>query len=749
MGRPRNRQRPVTAREPGTDLQRAVWNLELAERRLIDGRAGGLLESVGELEQRLIDPGWQRFTAAMTQEFSDAGRQNMREVCRLMTVANPLLVRATALRSAYIHGGGVQRTARANGKGHDGEQDVQAAVSDFLTDDGNARSFTGPAARDRLEHTLASDGEFFVALITRPLTGEVQTRVVLADEIAEIATNPEDRSEPWFYLRRWTERRYAADGSTSDVERKQVHPCVDYRPATRPKTFAGAPVAWDKPMLHVNVGRPEHWQHGVPDVYSAIPWARAYKIFLEQWASLVAALSKFAWRTTAAGSKQARQIRGAVTAAAADPEQVGQVAITETGRALEAIPKSGATIDSESGRPLAMMVAAAMGVPVTMLLGDPGLTGARATAETLDLPTELTMGQRREVWSATDQRILRYVIAESVRAPRGPLKGTIKRDRFRDRELVELAGDTDATIDIIWPDLSDTTAKEKVDAIVSANATGTIPPEQILRLLLAALGVREADTIIEAMVGADGAFLWPGSPHPQPGVNATPATRTALAPDAAGGSPPAGTPDSTDPAAPGGGKPATSDPLSAAALQHANDGDWAALDADMAALAKAAQQHPTDATPAPQWADTTAVDNDWQVDAALARGADVAAAYGSESDGSDDALRRGYDIAAADAQITGGQAPTFETFAAAANAADQYDSTVQLDNRIAATAMRLGGYAATTGQPITACPYRGDGDEAALRRVWLTAYLRLRAADTAADPGSGTSGDGEPKPSDG
>ncbi|WP_344641712.1 hypothetical protein, partial [Kitasatospora cystarginea] len=177
-------------------------------------------------------------------------------------------------------------------------------------------------------------------------------------------------------------------------------------------------------------------------MYAAINWARAYKTYLEQWATLMSALSRYAWRTTAAGSKQARQVRAAVTAAnprtadTTDPSQVGQMVVTSPDATLEAIPKSGATIDSESGRPLAMMVAAALDLPVTMLLGDPGQTGARAVAETLDQPTELAMQQRREVWRSADLRILRYVIAEAVRAPRGALKGKIRRDQFRDRETV-------------------------------------------------------------------------------------------------------------------------------------------------------------------------------------------------------------------------------------------------------------------------------------------------------------------------
>ncbi|WP_344613339.1 hypothetical protein [Dactylosporangium salmoneum] len=521
MGRSR---RKVTVSESGpsrSDLQVALNNLELAERRALD--SAPLRESVTELEQRLFDPGWRRFVALTEQEFTDAGLRQMRAVCRLSTIANPLLKRGVGLRSAYVHGKGMQRTARANGKGHDGEQDVQAVITDFLSDEGNLRAFFGAAARDRLEHTLSTDGEFFAALITRPTTGAVQTRVVLADEIGEIICNPEDRSEPWYYRRCWVEESYDAQGAKRTVQREMLYPAVNYRPARKLPRLGAVEIAWDKPMLHVSVNRPEHWQHGIPDVYSAINWARAYKVFLEQWASLVAALSKFAWRTTADGAKQARQIRAAMTAAAPrfpgdnDPSTVGGTAITGVGHALEAIPKSGATIDSESGRPLAMMVAAALDMPVTMLLADPGQTGARAVAETLDRPTWLTTGQRREVWTACDQRILRYVIAEAVRAPKGPLKGKIVRDKFSDAEQVELAGDTDATIDIIWPDLDDTSVKEAVDAIVSANGTGTIPPEEVLRLLLAALGVRNADTIIEEMVGEDGTFKWPSQPGQQGG----------------------------------------------------------------------------------------------------------------------------------------------------------------------------------------------------------------------------------------
>jgi hypothetical protein len=75
-----------------------------------------LAESVADLERQLFDPGWIRFTAFAEQEFSAEGMRQLRAICRLFTVKNPLLKRGAAVRSAYVHGQGVAVTARANGR---------------------------------------------------------------------------------------------------------------------------------------------------------------------------------------------------------------------------------------------------------------------------------------------------------------------------------------------------------------------------------------------------------------------------------------------------------------------------------------------------------------------------------------------------------------------------------------------------------------------------------------------------------
>jgi len=215
-----------------------------AELREVSNNEAFLKESLTELERALLDPGWMRLVALSEMEFTPEGMRQMRAVCRLYGIANPLVKRGLAIRSAYVWGQGVEITARANGR-KDGEQDVQAVIADFLSDPGNLRAVTGPSARDQLEHALGTDGNVYVSCFTRPLAGQVSTRVIPADQIVDIICNPEDDSEPWFYHRRWVKTTIdpsTALPSTETLER--YYPALGYRPTARIRQFGQWPVAW-------------------------------------------------------------------------------------------------------------------------------------------------------------------------------------------------------------------------------------------------------------------------------------------------------------------------------------------------------------------------------------------------------------------------------------------------------------------------------------------------------------------------
>lgn len=503
-----------------------------------------LTEQITELEGALSEGGWDLFGGAQTDtEFSRDGLRRLTALCRLTTIANPLVKRGVGLRVGYVWGLGVSIGARSkSGAGQQGQtagkstQDVNAVVQRFLDDPSNRASWTGSQAREERERALATDGNQFIACFTAPLTGRVQVRTLPWDEITDVICNPEDRDEPWFYKREWTARDIdPLTGRIDSATHCVYYPSLDIAGGiptgpgrglrSRPRRLTlfdgdtGGEIQWDAPVLHVKVNALDGWKFGLPDVYAALPWSRAYKDFLEDWAKLVKSLSRFAWRLTTAGSKVskvANRVRQAIASQPLNdrtgaPSNAGAVSVGDPNVQLEAIPKTGATIDSESGRPLAAMVAAALGVPVTMLLGDPGVTGARATAETLDRPTELEMNLRRALHTETDRRLLDYVIDQAVKAKAGPLKGVAKRDETG-REVVTLTGDSDGsmrTVDITWPPLADTPIDVLVKAIVDADSTAKLDaaPLVVARLLLEALGVDDIDEVLEQLVDENGEFI--------------------------------------------------------------------------------------------------------------------------------------------------------------------------------------------------------------------------------------------------
>jgi hypothetical protein len=466
-------------------------------------------EALIDAQMAADEAGW----AKIGDEGTVLTREELRRASRLarvMAVADPLIRRAINLRIAYVWGGGVTIQAKQE---DDGGQDINAVIQAFLDDPLNQATFTSAQAREEFERRLATGGQSFEAFVTSPLSGRVQVRNVPADEVDDIVLNPDDKADPWFYKRTYSrtvvEAGYAGTRTRRET-RTVYYPALGYWPKQRPSTIDGRPVEWDKPVLHTFVNRPEGSLYGVGDVHAALPWARGYKEFLEDWARLVKALSRFAFRATAknrAGAAKTRAVIGAAPAAA--DGQVGQTVITGEGQSFEAIGKSGATIDSNSGRPLAAMVAAATDIPVTMLLADPGVTGARATAETLDKPLELIAGMRRDLHAARLRQVLGYVIDQAVKAPQGPLRGVRTVDQVTGREVIRLAGDQDRSIDVDWPDLSDTDVKTLVDAIVAADGTELVPELVTLRLLLMALDVDNIDEILEKVTDDDGNFVTP------------------------------------------------------------------------------------------------------------------------------------------------------------------------------------------------------------------------------------------------
>lgn len=460
-----------------------------------------LTESVRDLSLQLEDRGWKRVGTDDEATMSREALVQAAQDGRALAVAHPLVRRGISLRTSYVHGqGGPQVTV-------EDDDEVNGIVRSWWESRENQSSLTGPQARARLERSLSTDGNVFIACFTNPATGDVTNRTIPFEQITNIISNPEDRMQVWFYQRSYT-RKTEAFSTTEDTV-NVLYPDIAYAPALRPHRIQGMEVRWDQPVRHVKVNELDGWSYGIGDTFSIAPYARGYRDFLGDWLKLMKSLSQFAWRGTAEGKRaqKARQaLARAQTGVPGNDGSVGAAYVSAPGESLEAIPKTGATIDADSGRPILAMIAAGLDVPVTMLSTDPGITGARSTAETLDEPMFLAMRARQDVWTAVYVDIAEYRIEQAIRA--GALPGQIVRDAWTQTDHAVLAGG-EPVIHCDWPDLTTATIDQAVKAITDADATGKLPPLTIARLLLTALGVENIDDVLAELTDDDGQWRDP------------------------------------------------------------------------------------------------------------------------------------------------------------------------------------------------------------------------------------------------
>lgn len=470
-----------------------------------------LVERMAQLELALEDQEYHRLTWQATQEFSREGLREICELARVMWLKNPLIGRGVEVATNYVFGQGVNIHARST--------PVNEVIQAFLQDPRNRAELTSQQAMTIKDQELQITANLFFVFFTQPVTGRTRVRTIPFDEIDEVITNPEDAKEPWFYRRTSTSAKVDLATGTPVIETVfAYYPDWRYRPKAKPKTIGGKPVRWDTPVYHVKVNCLSDMRFGVSEVYSAIDWARAYKEFLEDWATIVRAYSRFAWQLTvkggrggvqAAKTKMASTLGGAsLSGAETNPPPVtGSMFIGQSETKLEPIRTAGATTSAEDGRRLLLMVAAAMGLPESFF-GDVSV-GSLATAKSLDRPTELKFRSRQTLWAEIFSEILSYVIERSVRAPRGALQGTVRVDD--DTVIVTLAVDPatgqplDATVDVDFPPILDHDTAGRIQSIVSAATldgkalAGTMDLPTVTRLLLTALGEDDVDALLKEL----------------------------------------------------------------------------------------------------------------------------------------------------------------------------------------------------------------------------------------------------------
>lgn len=476
-----------------------------------------LTERMAELELALEDANWMRLMFEGQQEFSREGLRKICELARMMYVKNPLIKRGVMVKALYVWAQGMNVKYK--------NPELNQVLQDFWDDPKNQAELTGHQAQILKEIDMQVESNLFFVFFTRPSDGRVRVRTLPVDEVNEIISDPQDAKTPWYYLRSWSEQGITTDGRRVTHARKAAYPDWKYNPTTRPTKIGGYDVRWDSPVYHVKDGGMSGWKFGVSTIYAAIDWARAYKEFLEDVASLMRAYSRFAWKRITKGKKAiaAEKARLATTLGVAGdasesnpPPVTGAMAFLAEGTDLQPMQLRGASISPDDGRRLLLMVAAAVGLPETYF-GDVSV-GTFATAKTMDRPTELMMKERQTFWTDTFRAIFQYVQLQAVKA--GTLTGLGHVERTVDggqvEEKVIWNEGVNTMLDIDFPPILEKDIQAAVQAVVTAL---TLNGQQLTlldeptatRLILKALAEDDVDEIMAELFPGEGATLPSGA----------------------------------------------------------------------------------------------------------------------------------------------------------------------------------------------------------------------------------------------
>ncbi len=490
-----------------------IANLE-DELAIQANNTGLFQERLAELELSLEDKGWQVLGSGGALEFSRNALKTINYLARLYFLKNPLIRRAVLTQTQYVFGQGVNIQAR--------HPLINEVIQEFMDDQKNKVELTEHQALMVKETELQCFGNLFFVFFVNASNGHVRVRTIPMDEITEIITNPEDAKDTWYYKREWTTQGINIDtGQYVNTMQTTYYPDWRYKPkGNLPATIGSIQVMVDTPIYHVSVNRLSDMQFGVSEIYAALDWAKAYKEFLEDWATIIRAYSRFAWKLTrpggAAGVASAKAKLGSTLATGEErnsPPATGSTFISTENVKMEPIRTAGATTSAEDGRFLRLMVSSATGIFDHYLTGDPS-TGNLASVTAMEYPMLIMFRDRQSLWISVLREICNFVIVEAVRA--GHILGTVERNEY-DEEVMVLADDTDSEdpeaqdkpidshIDIDFPDILEQDIKARIDAIVAAATlggmptAGTLETQLVTRLLLQALGIDDVDEVLEHM----------------------------------------------------------------------------------------------------------------------------------------------------------------------------------------------------------------------------------------------------------
>jgi len=462
-----------------------------------------LKERLWELELALEDRGWVRETTLAALEFSRYGVQQLIRICRIYGIKNPIIKRISEICELYVFGRGIE--IRSD---DDATNDV---IQEFLDANDAEMGHNGLASKEK---DIQTDGALYFGLATDQ-KGAVRVMMIDPLEIMDVVTDEEDTAHPLYFKRQFNSLPLdIASGRQITQSKVCWYPSLELiqsNPKDKPPTIGSYPVNWDMPILRDKIGAPAKWRWGVPPVYAAVDWARAYKDALEDYATVRRTLARFALMIETKGGPGAIAAYNALLSTTfADsngtqiernpPPVVGSAHTSGPGTKIEAFKSAGAQANPEETRRILLMACASAGMPETFF-GDAS-TGSLATAVSLDRPTELKFTAIQRRWKHTLRQILVYVLQVNRTSPGARLF-----------EAAKAAGKGPKTshISITFPNVVEHEMLPMIQSIMEIGTgggrngifAGILDRRTIVSLALKEIGYEDSDKLLMDIFGKD------------------------------------------------------------------------------------------------------------------------------------------------------------------------------------------------------------------------------------------------------
>lgn len=378
------------------------------------------------------DAGWLAMGTDNEDGLSIEDLKQWSQQLREALAGNPHIKRGAELRSDYINEGGIRF-------GNLGRQ--KSKISQLIEDATQQLRYFGPTARAERYKACYTDGcVFYLGKTERDGTRGIEAAVPLS-EIVTTYRNPNNWNEVWAYLREWrVGKGLNAEGK---VETRKMWYFTDLFESKRSRAKAptiryngeDVRVSTDSVIFDAFVNTQIGWTFGVPHALAALAWARLYRDFLVNGKIMSDALAQFAFQLqtkSQGGTKNASM-------QLATPSGPGQTVVGPN--QMTPLSTAGKGYDFDSGRALASVVATAIGVSVIHLTANPGDAGSSyGSAQTLDLPTRLSVEAERRWNVELDLRVLRWMGAKNPTAEFNPLISAT--DVYREIQALKLAFDS-------------------------------------------------------------------------------------------------------------------------------------------------------------------------------------------------------------------------------------------------------------------------------------------------------------------